>query len=934
MNTTAAYTATELDQFGIPMVAQPAVTWSKSSGGGTLSNAGIYTSPGAAGSVMLSAMVDGLSGTATVSTYDDVLVWYKADTAGATLVDSSGNNQSAPLTGAYSFGAGVTGTALTIGGGYATLPTGVVSSYNDITVAAWVKVTTLQQWSRIFDFGSGIGIYMFLTPQADTGKLRFAITTNSNGAEEHVDGPALTANAWTHLAVTLSGDTATLYVNGVAVASNDTFTLHPTNMGPTTQNYIGKSQWNDPALQGSIDDFRIYSRALTAEQLAKLAQTVEVVVPASASPTPVTGTTTALIVLGADQGGSESSLTYTWATTGTPPAAVTFSSNGTNASKNTTATFAAAGTYNFVVTIVGASGLAATSNVSVAVNAVASGVRVAPSSTTVEAGLSTPFTFGTIDQFGNSLNAVPAVWSVTTGGGTISTSGVYTAPTAAGTSTVTATAAGYGSSSATVTIANDSRAWYQANSSSGTTLTDASGNGRNGTLTNPAGWTSGVSGNALSLTGGRANLPTGIVSGVNDFTIATWFRIDTLSAWSRIFDFGTGTNANMFLTPQANGTDGPLRFAITTGGGANEQRLDGPTLAAGTWYHVAITLSGNIGTMYLNGVGVATNTNMTIHPAALGNTNRNWLGDSQYPGDPSFLGRIDDFRIYEIALSAQQIQQLAQPLITKAPAAGSNPVTTTSTLLSVLATDATAGEAALTYTWSTIGTPPATVSFSANGTNAAKNSTATLTQPGTYDLAVTIVNPVAGLPITSTINLTVILRPGDYNNSGIVDAGDYVLWRKSVGSSTLINRNSVITGPVGQADYAYWRSRFGVSIPASGNSLDVSEAINSSAVEAGQFLKRDYRSSPTPLHAFCRFRRLSSEWPLRSNPSRRRSTRFHTAAGERLSRRPSSLMAMICYYLRKMRSGHASKPTRCLRTADVLTINRTNGALIITLMTR
>jgi Concanavalin A-like lectin/glucanases superfamily len=462
----------------------------------------------------------------------------------------------------------------------------------------------------------------------------------------------------------------------------------------------------------------------------------------------------------------------------------------------------------------------------------ASGVRVAPSSTVVEAGLSTPFTFGTIDQFGNSLSAVPAVWSVTTGGGTISVSGVYTAPTAAGMATVTATAAGYGSSSATVTIANDSRAWYQANSSSGTTLTDASGNGRNGTLTTPAGWTTGVSGNALSLTGGRANLPTGIVNGVNDFTIATWFRIDTLSAWSRIFDFGTGTNANMFLTPQANGTDGPLRFAITTSGGANEQRLEGPVLTADTWYHVAITLSGNIGTMYLNGAAVATNTNMTIHPAALGNTNRNWLGDSQYPGDPNFLGRIDDFRIYGIALSAQQVQQLAQPLITKASAAGANPVTTTSTLLSVLATDATAGETALTYTWSTIGTPPAPVSFSANGTNAAKNSTATFTQPGTYGLAVTIVNPVAGLPTTSTINLTVILRPGDYNNSGIVDAGDYVLWRKSVGSSTLINRNSFITGPVGQADYAFWRSRFGVAIPASGDSLVVSEGINSSAGEA------------------------------------------------------------------------------------------------------
>ena len=58
---------------------------------------------------------------------------------------------------------------------------------------------------------------------------------------------------------------------------------------------------------------------------------------------PVTGTTTVLSVLGADDGG-EANLTYTWVATGTPPAPVSFSVNGTNASKNTTATFPRPGT--------------------------------------------------------------------------------------------------------------------------------------------------------------------------------------------------------------------------------------------------------------------------------------------------------------------------------------------------------------------------------------------------------------------------------------------------------------------------------------------------------------------------------------------------------------------------------------------------------------
>ena len=82
--------------------------------------------------------------------------------------------------------------------------------------------------------------------------------------------------------------------------------------------------------------------------------------PAAASPNAVTGTTCNLSVLGAYNLG-ESNLTYTWSTTGTPPAAVNFSANGSNAAKNTTATFTEAGIYSFQVTITDPTGATATS---------------------------------------------------------------------------------------------------------------------------------------------------------------------------------------------------------------------------------------------------------------------------------------------------------------------------------------------------------------------------------------------------------------------------------------------------------------------------------------------------------------------------------------------------------------------------------------------
>jgi len=81
---------------------------------------------------------------------------------------------------------------------------------------------------------------------------------------------------------------------------------------------------------------------------------------ASVAANPVSGATTELSVLGADDGG-ETNLTYTWSCSG--PAGVTFSTNGPNKARNTTATFPSAGRYTLQVTIADAGGLTATSSI-------------------------------------------------------------------------------------------------------------------------------------------------------------------------------------------------------------------------------------------------------------------------------------------------------------------------------------------------------------------------------------------------------------------------------------------------------------------------------------------------------------------------------------------------------------------------------------------
>jgi len=199
---------------------------------------------------------------------------------------------------------------------------------------------------------------------------------------------------------------------------------------------------------------------------------------------------------------------------------------------------------------------------------------------------------------------------------------------------------------------------YSFSETNGTSIADSVGGPIwNGTL--PSGGTFSSGQLTLATASSQyAQLPAGIVGTLSNFTIVAWVRLNSTTNWNRIFDFGSSTTVNMFLTPQ-NGSDGRLRFAITTNGGGNEQQINcSSTMSAGVWYQVAVTLNGNTGILYLNGLPVGTNNAMTLRPSSLGSTANNYLGRSQYP-DPYLDGVIDEFRIYNVGLSAAEIAATA-----------------------------------------------------------------------------------------------------------------------------------------------------------------------------------------------------------------------------------------------------------------------------------
>ena len=60
---------------------------------------------------------------------------------------------------------------------------------------------------------------------------------------------------------------------------------------------------------------------------------------------------------------------------------------------------------------------------------------------------------------------------------------------------------------------------------------------------------------------------------------------------------------------------------------------------------------------------------------------------------------------------------------------------------------------------------------------------------------------------------------GDYNSNGVVDAPDYVMWRKNAGTGNALP-NNLIGGTIGMAQYNQWRANFGNTAPGSGSSTD------------------------------------------------------------------------------------------------------------------
>lgn len=143
----------------------------------------------------------------------------------------------------------------------------------------------------------------------------------------------------------------------------------------------------------------------------------------------------------------------------------------------------------------------------------------------------------------------------------------------------------------------------------------------------------------LSGAGAYAALPPQAGEG-QDFH--AWVAWNGGGAWQRVFDFGRDTQRYFFLTP-ANGV-GRLQCAITGEARAYVHIIEAASPPVSQWTHVAVSLNGLEGRLYLDGRLTAVNNSVNVLPSDFAPT-RNYLGKSQFPTDPYFNGRIDSARL-------------------------------------------------------------------------------------------------------------------------------------------------------------------------------------------------------------------------------------------------------------------------------------------------
>jgi len=192
---------------------------------------------------------------------------------------------------------------------------------------------------------------------------------------------------------------------------------------------------------------------------------------------------------------------------------------------------------------------------------------------------------------------------------------------------------------------------------------DSSGNGNHAFGSDMAGFVDGKVGESSLYFNGatfHTSLPAALLDS-DALTIATWVYWSGNTDEQSVFDFSDGDRSYLRLTPRSD--EGSLSFSLQHG--EIEETLIATALTAKEWTHVAVSLDGTEGRLFVNGV-LAESKEMSVKPSDLG-TVLNYLGKSAGDRGPMFAGRLDRFEVYNFGIDADAALSLAGTTVPASP---------------------------------------------------------------------------------------------------------------------------------------------------------------------------------------------------------------------------------------------------------------------------
>ncbi len=223
--------------------------------------------------------------------------------------------------------------------------------------------------------------------------------------------------------------------------------------------------------------------------------------------------------------------------------------------------------------------------------------------------------------------------------------------------------------------------YYPFDETSGTSATDDSKNGNDAELTGTAAWATdeGKIGGALRLDGSASSAEDAdgadYINGLEEFSVSVWVKSDTAPHDRGIFiaKDPEGGDDTFTLRYDSAGFKNTAAVSLikagftTTGGGIQYESADNTQTTE--WQHIAITWSsGDPVMLYIDGTLDEPQYNQDIRNGSISNATKFIVGQGgKDNGGTSWTGLIDELRIYDRIIDANEIDELASGVLPVEP---------------------------------------------------------------------------------------------------------------------------------------------------------------------------------------------------------------------------------------------------------------------------